>query len=131
MSKRGNIATPASEWPPIEATPREASSTELSADDLAPYAEDRDQLLAFCHRHGLLLILRTAVELAQRFFKPSSLRSHVERDPETGEEWIVVRVTVPAKPDQVRNAYRSYTREWARMMRGPERFLVRLSYDLA
>ncbi len=116
-----------------KATRRESVSPPnmSSAAELGQLAQNRDELLSFCHQNRLHSHLRTAVALAKKCFKPRGIVAHLERDLETGEQWIVIRLTILSNAHDVRDAYRRYTARWTRSVAWPERYLIRISHDLA
>jgi len=88
------------------------------------------EVLSFCHRNGLLTELRTAVELANKCFQPTRWEARLERDPETGEEWVALMVIVPSAVVPVREAYHQYTTQWLHSAPASALYLIRISYDL-
>jgi hypothetical protein len=104
-------------------------SANLDTQWIAQFTTEPEPILAFCRQHGILVKLETAVELARECFEPSGLQIEPEQDPETGEQWLVIRVAVAGEKESLRQAYRNYVRQWLRLVPEQERFLIRLSYD--
>jgi hypothetical protein len=104
-------------------------SAKLDTQWITQFTVEPEPVLSFCRQHGVLAQLEAAVELARDCFEPSRLQIEAEQDPETGEQWLVIRVAVAGERELVRLAYRDYVRQWLRLVPGPERFLIRLSYD--
>jgi hypothetical protein len=84
----------------------------------------------FCRRHGLFSILQTAERLAKECFHPLRLEIEVEQDPESGEQWLVVRATIRKGVTERREAYSQYTSRWVQAVPWPALFLIRISYDV-
>jgi len=54
----------------------------------------------------------------------------LEVDPETGEDWLVVNLTVQGNRQDVLAAYRNYSCQWVRWVPWPERNLICVSYNI-
>ena len=94
-------------------------------------ADIGSDVLRFGLREGLLEALGQALELAQLCF-PSVLSRAVDldQDPDTGDEWLTVRIGVQGGKRQVLDSYRQYTRQWVAALPWPTRGKVRLTYAL-
>jgi hypothetical protein len=88
-------------------------------------------LLHFCSQQGVLPPLSVALALIEQCF-PSLRELHLqpEHDPETGEEWLGLEITLQDQEDQVLAAYDQYTSQWVATVPWPERQKVRLSYNI-
>src|SRR4051812_16676202 len=54
-----------------------------------------------------------------------------ESDPETGERWIELRITVSGTPAEIADAFDRYVGGWVTAAPWPQHNLVRLSYAIA
>ena len=82
----------------------------------------------FCQREGLLGYLEHAYELIERHFGAvDDLRVGMQPDPETGDEWVSVEITVE-DADDLLDHYESYTREWVASVPWPERVKILLAF---
>jgi hypothetical protein len=54
-----------------------------------------------------------------------------ESDPETGEQWIELRLTIKGTPAEVADAFDRYVSKWVAAVPWPQHNLVRLSYAIA
>jgi hypothetical protein len=54
----------------------------------------------------------------------------MEQDPETGDEWVVVRIAVPSSEEEVAEARKHYSAEWVATVPWPERHLICLSCQI-
>ncbi|MBI4641576.1 MAG: hypothetical protein HY731_12830 [Candidatus Tectomicrobia bacterium] len=95
----------------------------------------QDQLsqdvLHFCLRQGILQHLLVALDLVEKYF--SSIRElhlHYEHDPEIGEEWLVIEVTVQGEVEEVLDNYDTYTDCWVSSVPWADRHKIRLSYNI-
>ena len=86
---------------------------------------------AFVRRHDLAADVATARRLALEEFRPASEpRVGLETDPETGEQWVEIAVSVAAEPPEALDAYHRYTQRWLASAAAPAVPLVRLAFDL-
>jgi hypothetical protein len=89
------------------------------------------EILQFCSRQRILGYVPTAINLLGRSFPSiSELKIDLEKDPETGEEWLVLNVTIQGEVDEVLNNYDNYTIHWVSLVPWPERHKIRLSYNI-
>jgi len=88
-------------------------------------------VLQFCHREGVFQYLLIAIELAQKHF-PSIYGKQIEleQDPDTGEEWIILDVTIDGEVAKLLKNYDRYTDDWISSVPWPERTKVRFSYNI-
>ena len=76
--------------------------------------------------------LLKAVSLVNKHFSDmQTMDVHWEQDPEVGEKWIVIKVTIEDEVDQVLDRYDQYTEEWIASTSWPERERIRFSYNIA
>jgi hypothetical protein len=87
--------------------------------------------LAYCLRYGLWQYLLTATTLIGQCF-PSihACRLRLEQEPETGEEWLVIEITLQEDVDEVLSSYDAYTDRWVTQVPWPERDKIRLVYNV-
>lgn len=89
-----------------------------------------DEVAAFCRRQCLEPYVQMASDLVKKCFSPQEIAFEMEVDPETGEDWLVVNITVQGNRQDVLAAYRSYSYEWVRSVPWPQRNLICVSYDI-
>jgi hypothetical protein len=79
---------------------------------------------------GAEAILAVAESLASECFADiRAISTSYESDPETGERWIELRLTVGATDERaVADAYDRYAARWVAVVPWPQHNLVRLSY---
>jgi hypothetical protein len=79
----------------------------------------------------LLRYLPVAIDLIGRCFSSiQDLHLQLEQDPEVGEEWLVLDVTIQGEVEEVLNEYDNYTDHWVSSVPWPERDKIRLSYNV-
>jgi hypothetical protein len=87
--------------------------------------------LEYYLRQGLRQDLLTAIELMRQcFVKVHAYRLRLEQDPETGEEWLVLDVTLQEDVDAVLAHCDIYTDRWIAQTPWPERDKIRLVYNV-
>jgi hypothetical protein len=87
--------------------------------------------LAFCLRQRLLRPLLIAIDLIKQYFpKVQDLHLQLDQDPETGDEWLVLDITVQGEVDDVLESYEAYTSQWVSSVPWPQRDKLRLSYNI-
>lgn len=83
---------------------------------------------AFCGKHGIGDYLEQAVTQAYQLFSGvERLETEMEQDPETGDEWVVLRIAVRASEEEVADARKRYSAEWVASVPWPQRHLICLS----
>jgi hypothetical protein len=86
------------------------------------------EVRTFCDKHGIVDYLEQGVAQAYRTFSAiEHLEAEIERDPETGEEWVVLRIAVRASEEEVAEARKRYSAEWVASVPWPQRHLICLS----
>jgi len=89
-----------------------------------------DEVLAFCQRHDLFGRAETALGLARDCFQSQRLRAAIEADLEEEGEWLVFDIVAHGSPEEVLQAYNSFTRRWmAAVPRWQDRNPIRLLYN--
>jgi len=90
-----------------------------------------EKLSDFCTFHGLAAHLRGAIGLLKSSF-PSveRLNLQLERDPETGDEWILIEFDVSGDVDEVLQKYDHYTDLLVKSVPWPERDRIRIAYNI-
>ena len=82
----------------------------------------------FCDQRGLGGPLEQAIAIAQRCFGDvESWEIEMEYDPETGDEWVVVRFATRLSEEEVAEARKRYSAEWVAAVPWPERHRICLS----
>ncbi len=85
----------------------------------------------FCAQQGVLEYVPVAVDLIQKCFTSTqNISLHLEKDPESGEAWVVVCFTTHEEVDKVLEDHRHYTRKWVASAPWPERSKIRLEFNL-
>ena len=90
-----------------------------------------EELSDFCGRHELSAHLRAAIGLLKASF-PSveRLNLQLERDPETGDEWILINFDVSGEVEDVLCKYDHYTDLLVKSVPWPERDRIRIAYNI-
>ena len=88
-------------------------------------------MVRFCLRNGIWQYLTVAIGLIEECF-PSirQLRLQTEEDPETGDEWLVLDITIEGEVDEVLDNYDNYTDRFVSSVPWPKRDKIRLSYNM-
>ena len=85
----------------------------------------------FCAQQGILKYVPTAIDLAKQHFSSiQDIYLRLEDDPEAGEEWLMIDVTVHGEVDEVVKSHNDYIADWVSLVPWPERDKVRLSYNI-
>ena len=75
--------------------------------------------------------LPIAIDLIEACFSSiQELHLQPEQDPETGEEWLVLDVTIQEDEEKALDAYNRYIDHWISAVPWPERNKIRLSYNI-
>ena len=91
-----------------------------------------DGVREFCARNDLSDLLGTALQFAEEAFPPIADREvGLQHDPETGEEWVSLCLSVRADLNKALDAYMKYVRKWVEIVPEPKRGMIRLLYNLA
>jgi hypothetical protein len=109
-----------------------------NSDDVVEASLDLDEdsgpsadLLDFCSQQGTLPHLSVALDLIEACFSSiQNLCLQPEQDPETGEEWLVLDITIQGDEEQILDAYSRYTDRWISTVPWPERNKIRLAYNI-
>ena len=87
-------------------------------------------ILQFCSQHGILQYVPVAVDLIEEYLSPiQGLHIQLEQDPETGEEWLVIDVTIQGDVKEILDEYDKYTDHWVSSVPWPQSDKFRLSYN--
>jgi hypothetical protein len=108
------------------------------ATDLAPSAKSTRQdshrisadVKRFCADDDLASLLSLSMDLAGRCFGPERTEVELMQDPDTNDEWVVVRIDVRGSAESVLASKKRYTAEWVAMAPWPQRHLIRLSLNV-
>ena len=124
----------------IRAEQRDAISAWVVEDPHPETAEDDDlspvswpsEVARFCRDYNVQPALRSACRLAKDCFPSATITGiHRQEDPETGQEWVQVRLTTSATIEEAGKAYNRYTSKWVGATDSYARKLIRLSFKLA
>lgn len=64
----------------------------------------------FCTKHGIEQYLSSTIELVKNCFEDvREFYLEIEEDPETGEEWVSINITVAGTIEEVLAGYDQYT----------------------
>jgi len=89
------------------------------------------EILYFCYQQKLLQSLPNAINLTQEVFcNIDEQQIRFEVDPETGEEWLVIDITLPGEVDEVLDQYERYTNLFVSSVPWPDRSKIRLSFNI-
>ena len=89
-----------------------------------------EEVSQYCAAHQLTPYLETALRLAEEAFAPvKRLKTTLETDPETGEEYLVIEVVMADRGDRVLDQKKRYTRAWVQAAPHDIRRRIRLAYD--
>ena len=87
--------------------------------------------LEFCTRNHLLGDLAKAIETARKsFLIPGSPAVYLEQDPEEREKFAVLEIWVEGDVQGNFKRYKSYLREWSRIVDNRVNSLIRLIYNI-
>jgi hypothetical protein len=84
---------------------------------------------AFCLRLGVRKHVPIAIQIVEESFSSArELALEREQDPETGEEWLVLDLTISGGVDDFLREYDQFTEKKVRMIPWPEVLKIRLSW---
>jgi hypothetical protein len=87
--------------------------------------------LEFCTRNHLLGDLAKAIETARKsFLIPGRPSVYLEQDPEEREEFAVLEIWVEGDVQENFKRYKSYLREWSRIVDSKVNSSIRLIYNI-
>ena len=87
--------------------------------------------ISFCTKERILKYISVAVTLIKRNFGAiDEIKMEAEIDPETGEEWLLIEISVQGRVEEVLDKYERYISEWVSVVPWPERHKIRLSYNI-
>ena len=87
--------------------------------------------LAYCLQHGLRHYLLLAIDLIHQCFSSvDACHLRLEQDPETGEEWLVLDITLQEDVEEVLANCDAYTDRWVSQVPWPEREKIQLVYNV-
>ena len=96
--------------------------------DAAVKPDLAEDVLPYCRHNGLSDLLDQAVALAKSFFPSMTrLQNHVRFDPDSDDDWVILKATVRGQTAAVLDAYEQYAARWAGLAPPDKRFRVRLS----
>ena len=102
-----------------------------SALDYSELLLEKPMLRDFCERLGIAKYLQKNIDIIYHVF-PSVLRLEfrLEQDPETGDEWLGIDMTVRAEVDEFLNSYDDYIEKWQEIAPWPISSKIVLSYNI-
>ena len=89
-------------------------------------------LQEFTDRHGLAPLIESAKQLAEHCFTldvPVLIRK--VDDPESGDEWVEMRVRARGEIADVGKAHDEYTRRWLELVPANKALMIRLAIRIA
>lgn len=90
-----------------------------------------EEALEFCTRNHILSDLAKAIETARKsFLIPGSPSVYLEQDPEEREEFTVLEIWVDGDVQENFRRYKSYLREWSRIVDNKVKSSIRLIYNI-
>ena len=94
-------------------------------------AKATEEALEFCARNHLSSDFAKAIEMARNVFLiPGSAYVYLEQDPEEREKFAVLEIWVEGDVPENFQRYKSYLREWSRIVDNKFNFLLRLVYNI-
>jgi len=85
----------------------------------------------FCMKEGILNYVPVATDIIEQSFQQiDKIGMAVEEDPETGEGWLLIAITVYGEVGEILEQYERYTEKWVDAVPWPERDKIRLSFNI-
>jgi len=90
------------------------------------------EVLYFCFQQQILRYVPVAIDVIERSFSTTitELRMVPERDSETGEEWLELRIRIKGEVKEVLDNYDKYTDYLVSSLPWSARYKMRLSYKI-
>ena len=102
---------------------------DASARSLTKSIKMTKEVKNFCRRFGITRYVPVVFHLVEEsFLCVARPEIYPECDPETGEEWLVIRVTVKGPLEEVLDQYREYTKKKVEKVPFPHRDAIRLMH---
>lgn len=100
----------------------------------SPFVKEQisGEVLSFCSNTGILNYLYKAIDIAEKCFDTTikKRKTELEQDPETGEKWIAINITIEGEVEDFLTKYDDYISNWVSATPWPERDKIRLSYNI-
>ena len=113
---------------PLGAEPRQLMAFPTASPYEIPLSEE---LFSFCLSHNMLSSLQVSVALIKACFPAvREVRLQPEREPDSGEEWLVIDFGIVGEIEEILDRYDKYTDLWVKSVPWPEREKIRLSYNI-
>jgi len=100
----------------------------------SPFVKEQisGEVLSFCSNTGILNYLYKAIDIAEKCFDTTIKKreTELEQDPETGEKWIAINITIEGEVEDFLTKYDDYISNWVSATPWPERDKIRLSYNI-
>jgi hypothetical protein len=111
---------------------REWQSRKKSMSDTIVKEQISGEVLSFCSNTGILNYLYKAIDIAEKCFDTTikKRKTELEQDPETGEKWIAINITIEGEVEDFLTKYDDYINNWVSATPWPERDKIRLSYNI-
>lgn len=85
----------------------------------------------FCLKEGILNYVPVATDIIEKSFQQiDKIGMAVEEDPETGERWLLIAITVYGEVGEILEQYDRYTEQWVDAVPWPGRDKIRLSFNI-
>ena len=106
---------------------------DMSAIHLENLSEIPSSVLFFCYQQQILRHLPTAVDIIEKSFLTTinKIDMEPEIDPETGEEWLELKIKIKGEVEEVLDEYDKYTDLLVSSIPSSARYHMRLSYNIA
>ena len=105
--------------------------SELQENQLSLLYQLPSEALYFCYRQKILKFVPSAINLLQTTFSNLTQQNiQPGKDPETGEEWLELNVTLQGQVNEVLDQYDKYNDLLVTSVPWPERNKIRLTYNI-
>ncbi len=115
---------------PLSASKTEGHLTPSQLGALKAYLSP--DVLQFCLQHEILQYVPVAMDVIKKCLplQEPNWDLQVDRDPDTGEEWLSLHVMLKGEVEEILNRHDNYTDQWVSLVPWPERDKIRLSYNV-
>ena len=96
-----------------------------------PIPEVPPEVVQFCIQERISKYVPVSVDIIERSFRNVvQTKMRVEEDPDTGEKWLMIAISVHGTVEDVLQDYDRYTESWVSAVPWPECHKIRLSFDI-
>jgi hypothetical protein len=90
------------------------------------------RVLYFCYQQQILRHLPITIEIIEKSFFTTinEIEMELEKDPETGEEWLDFKIRIKGEVEEVLDRYDKYTERLVSLLPCSARYKMRLSYNI-